>query len=72
MSSELKQIETKRIGFAFKISVEKETRIETGAKYPDKKIVKAELEGNADTYENAVNLLKKAKTAVLVATENNT
>lgn len=59
------EIESKRIGYAFSISIEKELRIENVSKYPDKTIIKASLEGNTDTYEQAVDLLKKSKTDIL-------
>ncbi len=59
------EIESKRVGYAFSISVEKELRTESVAKYPDKTIIKASLEGNTDTYDQAVDLLKKSKTDIL-------
>ena len=59
------ELESKRIGFAFSFSIEKELRVETGAKYPDKTLIKGSLEGNADTYDEAVALLNKAKIELL-------
>jgi len=62
------EVETKRIGFSFSISIEKELRTQTEAKYPDKTIVKASLEGNTDTYEQATEMLRKAKEEILKQT----
>lgn len=59
--SEKQVVETKRIGFSFSVSIEKELRSETGAKYPDKTIIKGSIEGNADTYDDTIALMKKAK-----------
>ena len=59
--SEKTIVETKRVGFSFSVSIEKELRTETGAKYPDKTLIKGSIEGNADTYDDTVALMKKAK-----------
>jgi len=59
------EVETKRIGFGFSLSIEKEIRTETTAKYPDKTVLKAGLEGNADTFDEAVELLNRAKEEIL-------
>jgi hypothetical protein len=63
--SEKQTVETKKIGFSFSVSIEKELRTETGAKYPDKTLIKGSIEGNADTYDEAVALMKKAKTELM-------
>lgn len=60
MAEETKFVTTKTIGFSFGISVEKESRKETGAKYPDKIVAKATLSGHADTFEAAKTLLEEA------------
>jgi len=63
--SEKTVVETKKVGYSFSFSIEKELRSETGAKYPDKTIIKGSIEGNADTYEETVALMKKAKTELM-------
>lgn len=64
MTTEEQTVTQKVIGFSFHVSVEKEIRIETGAKYPDKTIVKASLGGHADTYTDAIGQLKTATETV--------
>ena len=56
MSDEQKiyqEILNKTIGFSFRIVVEREVRTATDAKYPDKTVIKADLGGHADTYDEA-------------------
>lgn len=60
MSEEI-TVTNKHVGYSFSLSVEKESRVETGAKYPDKQVVSARLGGNTETFEDAVEQLKKAK-----------
>lgn len=62
--SEKQEVTTKTIGFSFSVSIEQEVRIDTGAKYPDKTVVKAALSGHADSYDEAVANLKTASQAV--------
>lgn len=64
MAVELKAITQKAIGFGFSVSIEREIRVETGAKYPDKTLVKASLSGHADSYEEATTMLGEATKAV--------
>jgi hypothetical protein len=59
------EIEQTKIGYVFHISIEEEIRKNTEAKYPDKLIVKASLEGNEKTFEETVKRLSEAKTQVL-------
>jgi len=59
--SEETMVTNKHVGYSFSLSVEKETRVETGAKYPDKQVVSARLGGNADSFEEATNMLEVAK-----------
>ena len=47
--------------YARAMSVEKEISIETGEKYPDKKVVQARLSGNTDSFGEAVEELAKAQ-----------
>ena len=58
---ETEQVTQKTIGYSWSISVKKEHREETGAKYPDKTVSKAGFSGHTDTYEEAVVELKEAK-----------
>ena len=59
------EVETRKVGFAFDVSIEREIRTTTDAKYPDKTIIKASLEGNTETYEDSVDKLKAAAKAIL-------
>ena len=36
------------VGYSFHVGIEEEIRVETGAKYPNKKIVKASISGHVD------------------------
>jgi hypothetical protein len=62
--SENQLIESKKVGFSFSLAIEKELRTETGAKYPDKSVLNARLEGNADSFDEVVKLLGQAKTEI--------
>jgi len=59
--SEESTVVNRHVGYSFSLSVEQETRVETGAKYPDKRGVSARLSGNSDTFEKAVEELGKLK-----------
>lgn len=59
--SEETTVTNKHVGYSFSLSVETETRIETGMKYPDKQVVSARLGGHTETFEDAVAQLKKAR-----------
>ena len=63
--SEKQVVETKKVGFSFSVSIEKELRSDSGQKYPDKTIIKGSIEGNTDTYDETVALMKKAKTELM-------
>jgi|GEM_PF-3799821 len=63
--SETQEITQKTVGFSFHITIEKEKRVETGAKYPDKLITKASLGGHTETFGEAVQTLKRATLEVL-------
>jgi len=67
--SEEKSVTQKSIGFSFYVSIEREIREETGAKYPDKTVVKASLGGNADTMEEVTENLKNATELVRKQTQ---
>lgn len=69
--SEKQDVVTRRVGFGFSITVEKELREETGAKYPDKTVVKASIEGNADTFESNIELLGRARTEIFKVVAGN-
>ena len=62
---ETKIITQQAIGYSFFYSVEQEIRTETNAKYPDKKIVKAGLDGHANSFEDAVSQLRDAQAETL-------
>ena len=59
------EVETRKLGHAYSVSIEREIRTSTEAKYPDKTIIKASLEGNTETYEEAVTKLKDSAKAIL-------
>lgn len=59
--SEETTVTNKHVGYSFSLSVEKEIRVETGAKYPDKQIVSARVGGNTESFDDAVEQLKKAR-----------
>ena len=62
--SERTEVVNKTVGFSFYIKIEREIRTETGAKYPDKSLVTANLGGNADSFEEAVKRLKQARAEI--------
>lgn len=49
------------VGYSFSVSVEKETRAVTKAKYPDKTVVSVRVSGNEESYEAVVKRLVEAK-----------
>lgn len=67
--SETKSITQKAIGFSFSVSIEREVRNATSAKYPDKTIIKASLGGHAETMDDATEHLKKATELVRKQTQ---
>ena len=60
MTFDIKTVTEQTIGFSFHVTIERESRTETGAKYPDKTVVKASLGGHADTLDEAKARLKDA------------
>jgi hypothetical protein len=62
--SEKTEITSTTVGYHFSITVEREIRTETGAKYPDKSVVTASLSGNAPSFEVAVEQAKTAKAEI--------
>jgi hypothetical protein len=54
-------VENRSVGNRWFISLEKELREETGAKYPDKTVIHVSLEGYEDDYEAARLSLEQAK-----------
>lgn len=58
--AEEKTITQQAIGYGFSVSIEREIRTDTGAKYPDKTVVKASLSGHANTFEDAEKMLGDA------------
>lgn len=64
MTSETQEITSKTVGYSFHVSIEKELRIVTGAKYPDKIVVKASVGGHEETFAEAVGSLKEATETV--------
>jgi hypothetical protein len=59
--SERSVVENRNVGARWFISLEKELREETGAKYPDKTVVHCSLEGFEADYESARRSLLDAK-----------
>ena len=62
---EVSQIWTTQTGYSFKIEIEKEIRTETGAKYPDKTVMKAYITGNTEDLAETVAAIEKAKKELL-------
>jgi len=62
--SERTEITNKNVGYSFHVSLEREIRTATGAKYPDKTIVKASLGGHAETFKQANDQLRLATVEV--------
>lgn len=52
------------VGYSFSVNIEKETRQESGTKYPDKTVVSARLSGNEDTFEAVTKRLEEAKAKI--------
>lgn len=59
------EVERREIGYRFNISIDKEIHIDSGTRTPDKVTIHASVEGNVDTYEQAMKQLKEAKTQIL-------
>lgn len=59
--SERSVVENRNVGARWFISLEKELREETGAKYPDKTVIHCSLEGFEADYESARCSLENAK-----------
>ena len=55
------EIVNKTVGFSFRLVIEREVRVDSGTKYPDKTVIKAELGGHADTYDEACTNLTHAR-----------
>lgn len=70
--TEKTRIEETKIGYVFHISIEQEVRKNSMAKYPDKLVVKAMLEGNEKTFEETVKRLSEAKTQIVLILEKTT
>ena len=58
--TETKNVITETIGYSFSITIERETRTATEAKYPDKTVTKATLGGHASTFDEVAKQLEKA------------
>jgi len=61
---EQKIVTEQTIGFSYHVTLEKELRTNTGAKYPDKTVIKASLGGHVDTIAEAITQLKVCSTAI--------
>jgi hypothetical protein len=59
--SEKTAFTSQEIGYRWHITIDKELRIETGAKYPDKTTIHASLEGHEDTVAQASAAINAAK-----------
>jgi len=53
------------VGYSFHLKIERETRVDTGLKYPDKTVVSASLIGNASSLEEASKEIELAKQTIL-------
>jgi len=62
--SEVKNVINKTVGYSFSITIERETRKETGAKYPDKQIIKASVGGHGATLDDVTEQLVAATEVV--------
>ena len=51
-------------GYSFNISIEREERITTGAKYPDRNVTTVKVGGHADTFKDCMSQLSQAKQEV--------
>jgi hypothetical protein len=59
--SEKTVTESREVGYRWLVSIDKELRTETGAKYPDKTEIHATLEGHEQDADTAVKNLENAK-----------
>lgn len=64
MSEETQTVTNKHVGYSFSVSIEKETREESGTKYPDKTVVSARLSGNEESFEAVEKRLAEAKAKI--------
>lgn len=64
MEIETQIVKNQHVGYSFSVSVEKETREESGTKYPDKTVVSARISGNEETFEAVTKRLDEAKTKI--------
>lgn len=62
--SEVKNVINKTIGYSFNITIERETRTATDAKYPDKQITKATVGGHGATLDDVTKQLEAATEVV--------
>jgi len=70
LSEEKTEITSRTAGYSFHIKVERELRTQTEAKYPDKTVVSATLNGNDDSFAVMVEHAEKAKKTIdLLLTE---
>jgi len=63
--SVVQTVEKKDIGYRFHVSVDKELHVESGTRTPDKITIHASIEGNTDTYEEAISELKESKENIM-------
>jgi len=61
----MEQVIHQTIGYTFSLKIERETRVDTGLKYPDKTVVAATLGGNASSLEEASKEVELAKKTIL-------
>jgi len=61
---EIKNVINKTVGYSFSITIEREVRTETGAKYPDKQITKASVGGHGTTLDDVTKQLEAATEVV--------
>lgn len=69
MSVEKQVVTNQTVGYRWHISIERELRTESGAKYPDKTVLHATLEGNEDSYDKAKESLTSARKFLEEATK---
>lgn len=62
--TEEKEVTTKTVGYSFSITIERETRTATTAKYPDKQIIKATVGGHGATLDDVTKQLEAATEVV--------
>jgi len=62
--SEKKEVTTETVGYSFNITIERETRTATTAKYPDKQIIKASVGGHGATLDDVTKQLVAATAVV--------